>query len=416
MSSSKRHLIRRNNTWYARLAIPKDVKFKFQNRREFIKSLRTSDLSTAIVRANLLIADWKNNISIARGNPSAIETLAIKLKNDNSQSSERINDDTGMSDKDYYAEEVADNLDEENQKRFYDLYTGRVGTPFSYYVEEFVKFSYINPKTAQDARQTVKLFESKCPTLETVSQKKVIEWVETERRSRGTIVKAKGYLNKYWKYLQDREIVKRDVYPFINIELPKSLKSKVSHLPYSDDEVNLIIQQIKSKNDSQLLALSEIAMYTGARISEICSLVKTDIIDVEGVQCFNIRVSKTKSGIRQVPIHPSIKSLVQKLVGESVDDFLISGIKTKGDYKRRADVVGKRFGRIVRNDCNLPKSKVFHSFRNTVATKLESAGIPENIAADIIGHDKDTMTYGLYSGGTSIKQRYEAIKKISYHL
>jgi len=26
------------------------------------------------------------------------------------------------------------------------------------------------------------------------------------------------------------------------------------------------------------------------------------------------------------------------------------------------------------------------------------------------------MTYGLYSGGTSIKQRYEAIKKISYHL
>ena len=72
------------------------------------------------------------------------------------------------------------------------------------------------------------------------------------------------------------------------------------------------------------------------------------------------------------------------------------------------------FGRIVRNDCNLPKSKVFHSFRNTVATKLESTGIPENIAADIIGHDKDTMTYGLYSGGTSIKQRYEAIKKIQY--
>jgi len=40
----------------------------------------------------------------------------------------------------------------------------------------------------------------------------------------------------------------------------------------------------------------------------------------------------------------------------------------------------------------------------------------KKIAADIIGHDKDTMTYGLYTGGTSIKQRYEAIKKISYHL
>ena len=33
-----------------------------------------------------------------------------------------------------------------------------------------------------------------------------------------------------------------------------------------------------------------------------------------------------------------------------------------------------------RSKLEFPKSKVFHSFRNTVATKLESAGIPENIA------------------------------------
>ena len=71
----------------------------------------------------------------------------------------------------------------------------------------------------------------------------------------------------------------------------------------------------------------------------------------------------------------------------------------QGGKNRRADVLGKRYGRLVRNDCQLPSTKVFHCFRNTVATKLESAGIPENIAADIVGHDKATMTYGLYSGG-----------------
>ena len=54
-------------------------------------------------------------------------------------------------------------------------------------------------------------------------------------------------------------------------------------------------------------------------------------------------------------------------------------------------------------------------FRNTVATKLESAGVPENIAADIVGHDKATMTYGLYSGGTSTQQKFDAVKSIEYN-
>mgnify|MGYP001489334027 FL=1 len=43
------------------------------------------------------------------------------------------------------------------------------------------------------------------------------------------------------------------------------------------------------------------------------------------------------------------------------------------------------------------------------ATVFEQAGVPEGITADIVGHEKQTMTYGLYSGGTSVKQRKEAI-------
>ena len=52
---------------------------------------------------------------------------------------------------------------------------------------------------------------------------------------------------------------------------------------------------------------------------------------------------------------------------------------------------------------------MFHSIRKTAATVFEQAGVPEGVTADIIGHEKQTMTYGLYSGGTSVKQRHEAI-------
>ena len=55
-----------------------------------------------------------------------------------------------------------------------------------------------------------------------------------------------------------------------------------------------------------------------------------------------------------------------------------------------------------------------NSLRKTVTTKLEQAGVSEGIAADILGHEKQTITYGLYSGGTSMAQKMEAISKITY--
>jgi hypothetical protein len=51
-----------------------------------------------------------------------------------------------------------------------------------------------------------------------------------------------------------------------------------------------------------------------------------------------------------------------------------------------------------------------------VATILENAGVPESVSADILGHDKPSMTYGLYSGGASLETKMEAIEKIRYPL
>jgi integrase len=58
----------------------------------------------------------------------------------------------------------------------------------------------------------------------------------------------------------------------------------------------------------------------------------------------------------------------------------------------------------------------FHSIRKTVSTQLEQAGVSEGISADILGHEKKTMTYGLYSGGSSMEQKTAAINLIDYEL
>ena len=43
---------------------------------------------------------------------------------------------------------------------------------------------------------------------------------------------------------------------------------------------------------------------------------------------------------------------------------------------------------------------------------MEQAEVPEGVTADIVGHEKQTITYGLYSGGTSNQQKLDAILKL----
>lgn len=59
-------------------------------------------------------------------------------------------------------------------------------------------------------------------------------------------------------------------------------------------------------------------------------------------------------------------------------------------------------------------SEVFRSVRKTLITLLESAGVPEGVAADIVGHQKQTMTYGLYSIGTNLENKRQILTKAIY--
>jgi integrase len=155
-----------------------------------------------------------------------------------------------------------------------------------------------------------------------------------------------------------------------------------------------------------------LAAYTGARIEELCQLKTSSVRVVEGLQCLSIEDAKTEAGNRLVPVHPEIDPLIRQLTKDSSDGYLISGL-TETKYGDRSNAIGKRFGRL-KAELGHGSEKVFHSIRKTVTTTLENAGVPEGVAADIVGHEKATLTYGLYSSGTSIIAKLKAIKHLSY--
>ena len=107
-----------------------------------------------------------------------------------------------------------------------------------------------------------------------------------------------------------------------------------------------------------------------------------------------------------------MRELIKDLKDTSQDGYLVSGLSEDKDGKR-SGAIGKRFGRL-KTHLGFEKRYVFHSFRKTVVTLLEQAGISENLAADIVGHEKPRITYGLYSGGSSLEQKLKAIKLITY--
>jgi integrase len=128
--------------------------------------------------------------------------------------------------------------------------------------------------------------------------------------------------------------------------------------------------------------------------------------------CIQIRDAKTAAGVRTIPAH---RQLIQHLRGQTNDrndDYVLSGL-TFNKYKDRSNAVGKRFGRLKKK-LGFGDEYVFHSIRKTVITIFENLGVNEGLTADIVGHEKKTITYGLYSAGHSIANKAAAIERLEY--
>ena len=129
--------------------------------------------------------------------------------------------------------------------------------------------------------------------------------------------------------------------------------------------------------------------------------------------CFKVLEGKTKAAKRKIPIHPVIEPLVERLLDSSKDDYLIKGIKSGGYDKKRSWNFQKKLT-CLRKKLEMPEGVVFHTLRNTFATKLENLGIPTNHINKLMGHKHNNMSLDVYSAGLAIEPLVESIKKLTY--
>jgi integrase len=441
------YLEKQYNTYSAVLKIPKELRAYF-GKRAFKQSLKTSDKAIANAQAGPLVLKWKAEIETARGNPhQALEEYLATAKADLKELQSKINaaSDSPSADHDLSnlretqdaiegvvsdailsAKGVADSSELKGQdlvdaSETYKVITGQL-VPTLDNLEAFVKAQAVEPNTSRRYHQMIHRFAKKHPVASNVTAKSAREYIRhlsedcslTPRTVRSHILP----LRTYWTWMLDNELLATaNVNPFDNVKTPKvSSKdaAKEVRFSYETKDIQKLDAAVGFGDDMMLKALFAFGIYTGARREEITQLKLSDITK----DYIKIHAAKTRAGNRSVPIHPQLRPVIDALIANnpshSPDSYLLFDLTADRDGKRSVQV-GKRFSRL-KTKLGFDDGHDFHSIRKTVSTQLEQAGVSEGISADIVGHGKKTMTYGLYSGGSSMEQKTAAINLIDYEL
>ena len=249
----------------------------------------------------------------------------------------------------------------------------------------------------------------------------VAAWLDTMSLSSKT--KAQYLLagSTFWQWAIKHDTHWRSDYsekdsPFTGQELPKVRakdKAESARKAFTTEEIESLYAAAKLSGNDTLCDLIMLGSYTGCRIEEIAQLREDSIITVEGIRTFKISDSKTVAGIREIPIHPSLAEVVDRLIDKSTDGFLLPS-SSGNKYGIRSDPHSKAFSRL-KTAQGFGSRHVFHSVRAMVVTLLVCAGVPGPTVANIVGHETGLVTFDVYDEGASPKQKQAALSNLDFN-
>ncbi len=177
-------------------------------------------------------------------------------------------------------------------------------------------------------------------------------------------------------------------------------KAETTRVPFSDSEIKVIAEDTASEvKEPYRFWLPRLAMYTGARLSELCQLEPTDLAKEQGRWCLRIdnseaedgrgKRTKTAGAKRLVPLHkslieagfPAFMQAQRHEHGRIWQEAVWS--ETNGWGGKLGKNLNRAIGRVVTAKDGEQKS--FHSFRHSVSDKLRNAQIEFGVIDAFLG-------------------------------
>ena len=173
---------------------------------------------------------------------------------------------------------------------------------------------------------------------------------------------------------------------FLNLGHNKPVRP---HKPFTTQSINRLWRLGPPLHDIPLILL-----YTGMRASELINLKARDINRKQ--RTMRITSAKTKSGIRTIPIHDRIWSIIERRL-DAV--YVIHECRTYSSLSRE-------FNKAMRA---INTKHTTHDCRHTFATRLDNEGANYNAKRLLLGHASGNVTDGVYTH-KSLGQLRKAIR------
>lgn len=239
-----------------------------------------------------------------------------------------------------------------------------------------------------------------------------IDYEKFPRMGNNSINAFFGLYNEFFKYMVSKDYLEKNILDGL-VRLIKTPPEK-KHEPFTEDEIYTLFNNDNRQNNKTMIEnFLKFAFYTGMRMGEITQLRKDDIIEKDGIYCFNVienleegRRVKNKGSVRVVPIHPNILDLVFDLKENTQNEFFFWSQKSTS---------GERVNNFIK-DVLKSDRKTLHSTRSTFINRTRKYADKE-IVELISGHTDSSINTG-YAGGTSevrtTQERYDVIKNLKY--
>jgi integrase len=164
-----------------------------------------------------------------------------------------------------------------------------------------------------------------------------------------------------------------------------------------------------------------IAMWQGVRLEEACQIYADDVVDVDGIWCFDIKDDKDKSlkgasSRRLIPLHPKLTELGFVEYCKGVDHERIFPSLKANKFGKYSGAFSQKVNRSIDNYVNADDKVVFHSLRHTFDNTLKQAGCTEQQIAELSGRKTGSTTMERYGKKYEPKVLLEVLKKVDYDL
>lgn len=207
------------------------------------------------------------------------------------------------------------------------------------------------------------------------------------------------HLKHFLEFAKDRQLIEHNAANAL--ENLKTQKKQIDN--FKDEEIIEILNKTYNHPKPYIFPIFFIAIFTGMRFNEILDIDENSIKEQDNIKYIDITRSKTKTGIRKVPLHRELLNFNFSPLFE---------LKEEEKNKYNKEVLKVLYSIIPQN-----QGKTFHTLRATFSQKLTNIASREiPLIMEILGHSqgKQSITLSTYSKEFYLSKKLEIINKLVY--